>query len=116
MKPSRLAMTTGGSVISAVLSFLPLGCCAFPAAFSFLAVGGLASATALMPYRPYFIALTLVFLGAGFYFAYWAPSQHRAAGATCAMPKNRTLQRGSLWAVTLAAIGLIAFPYLLPYL
>jgi mercuric ion transport protein len=68
-----------------------------------------------MPYRPYFIALTLVFLGAGFYFAYWAPSQ-RVPGAACAIPKNRNLQRGSLWAVTFATIGLVAFPYLLPYL
>ncbi len=115
MKLSRLAVTNSGSVISAVLSFLPLTCCAFPAVFSFLAVGGLASATFLMPYRPYFIALTVVFLGTGFYFAYWAPPQYRVPGA-CAMPKNRSLQRGSLWAVTLATIGLIVFPYLLPYL
>jgi mercuric ion transport protein len=116
MKPSKLAMTTGGSVVSAILSFLPLSCCAFPAAFSFLAAGGLASATALVPYRPYFIALTFVFLGAGFYFAYWPQSEQRALRARCAMSKSRMPQRASLWAITLAAIVLIAFPYLLPYL
>ncbi len=117
MKPSRVAVTSGGSVISAILSFLPLSCCAFPAAFSFLAAGGLASATALMPYRPYFIALTFVFLGAGFYFAYWLQPEDRAHGTTCATgSKLWRLQRASLWAVTLATITLIAFPYLLPYL
>src|SRR5713101_7225695 len=109
MKPSRLAVTTGGSVISALLSFLPLSCCAFPAAFSFLAVGGLGSATALMPYRLYFIALTLVFLGAGFYFAYGPQSEHGTARITCVTPKSRTLQRGSLWAATLVTIAFIAF-------
>jgi len=116
MKPPRLAMSTGGSLISAVLSFIPLSCCAFPSAFSFLAVGGLASATALMPYRPYFVALTFVFLGAGFYFAYWPPRQYPLANSACAMRKSRTLQRGSLWLVAFATIVLIAFPYLLPFL
>ena len=116
MKPSRLAVSTGGSMISAVLSFLPLSCCAFPSAFSFLALGGLASASVLMPYRLCFLALTLVFLGAGFYFAYWPPSEYRATPTTCATTKSRTLQRRSLWAITLATIALLAFPYLLPYL
>jgi len=109
-------MTTSGSVLSAILSFLPLSCCAFPAAFSFLAIGGLTSATALMPYRTYFIVLTFLFLGAGFYFAYWSQSERRVTRITCTPAKSRTLQRASLWAVTLFTIGLIAFPYLLPYL
>ena len=116
MKPSRLAVTTTGSMLSALLSFLPLGCCAFPAAFSFPAIGGLASAAALMPYRPYFVALTFLFLGAGFYFAYWPRPERRAADITCAPTKSQQLQRASLWAVTLATIGLIVFPYVLPYL
>src|SRR5919108_495935 len=101
MKLSKLLVINGGSVVSAVLSFLPLTCCAFPGAFSFLAVGGLASAAVLMPYRPYFIALTLAFVGAGFYFAY-SPPIHIAVAAACAKPKSRLLQRVSLWAVTFA--------------
>jgi mercuric ion transport protein len=109
-------MSNAGSMLSAVLSFLPLSCCAFPAAFSFLAIGGLASAAALMPYRPYFIALTILFLGVGFCFAYWPQSEHQAARASCAPAKSRKLQRASLWAVAFAGIGLIAFPYVLPYL
>src|SRR5262249_9651160 len=84
MKPSRLALTTTGSVLSAVLSSLPLSCCAFPTTFSLLAVGGLASATALMPYRPYLIVLTFLFLRAGFFFAYWPQSEHRRPSITCA--------------------------------
>ncbi len=116
MKPLRLAVTTSGSVLSAALSFIPLSCCAFPTAFSFLAIGGLASATALMPYRPYFIALNFLFLGAGFYFAYWPQSEQRAANIKCAPARSRALQRASLWAVTLATMGLVVFPYVLPYL
>lgn len=56
MRPSKLAMTSSGSLISALLSFLPLTCCIFPVAFSFLGAGGLALAMDLMEYRPHFIA------------------------------------------------------------
>ena len=109
-------MTTSGSLISAVLSFLPLSCCVFPVAFSFLGAGGLAFAMGLMPYRPYFIALNLVFLGAGFYFAYRPQREQCAPGTACATPKSRKLQRISLWVVTILTLALIAFPYLIAYL
>lgn len=116
MKPTGAAVTTGGSLVSAVLSFLPLSCCVFPAAFSFLGAGGLAFAMALLPYRPYFVALTLVSLGVGFYFAYRPEQEQCAPGTACAAPKSRKLQRVSLWAVTVLTLALIAFPYLVPYL
>ncbi len=109
-------MTSDGSLISALLSFLPLSCCVFPVAFSFLGAGGLAFAMTLLPYRPYFVALTLAFLGAGFYFAYRPEKEECAPGALCAAPKSRKLQRVSLWVVTALTLGLLAFPYLVPYL
>ncbi len=116
MKPSSVAVTSGGSLVSALLSFLPLSCCVFPVAFSFLGAGGLAFAMTLLPYRPYFVALTLAFLGAGFYFAYRPEKEECAPGALCAAPKSRKLQRASLWTVTALTLALLAFPYLVPYL
>lgn len=116
MKPSRVAVTTGGSLLTAVLSFLPLSCCVFPVAFSFLGAGGLTFATALMPYRPYFIALTVVFLGAGFYFAYRPQQAQCVPGTACATPESRKLQRVSLWVIAALTLALLAFPYVLPYL
>jgi len=116
MRPSRVAVTSGGSLITALLSFLPLSCCVFPVAFSFLGASGLAFAMALMPYRPYFVALTIVLLGIGFYFAYRPEKEECAPGTTCATPQNRKLQRVSLWVVATMTLVLIVFPYLLPYL
>jgi len=116
MKPSRAAVATGGSLISAVLSFLPLSCCVFPVAFSFLGASGLAFATALMPYRPYFVALTVVFLAIGFYFSYRPQTKACEPGTACATPQGRKLQRVSLWTITALTLALIAFPYLIPYL
>ena len=86
MKSAGPAVTTGGSLVSAALSFLPLSCCIFPAAFSFLGTGGLAFAMALMPYRPYFITINMVFLGVGFYFAFRPQREQCAPGTACATP------------------------------
>jgi|SRR5215510_10627770 mercuric ion transport protein len=116
MKPSKVAVATGGSLFSALLSFLPLTCCVFPMAFSFLGASGLALAMDMMQYRPHFIALTVVFLAAGFYFAYRPEQMACAPGMTCATPKSRKAQRVSLWLVAILTIALIAFPYLIPYL
>lgn len=116
MKPSKVAVTSGGSLLTAMLSFLPLSCCVFPLAFSFLGAGGLAFAMQLMPYRPYFVALTIVFLLAGFYFAYRPEERQCAPGAACATPKSRRLERVSLWLITTLTLALVAFPYILPYL
>jgi mercuric ion transport protein len=116
MKTSRVAVTSGGSLITALLSFLPLSCCIFPVAFSFLGAGGLAFAMSLMPYRSYFVALTLVFLGVGFYFAYRSEKVGCAPGAACDSPRSRKLQRISLWIVTALTLILLAFPYVIPSL
>lgn len=116
MKPSKVAVTAGGSVATAMLSFLPLTCCLFPVAFSFLGASGLAFAMELMPYRPYFMALTVVFLVAGFYFAYRPQTMQCEPGAACATPKGQRFQRLSLWLITLLTLALLAFPYVLPYL
>jgi mercuric ion transport protein len=110
------AVTTTGSIISALLSFLPLSCCIFPVAFSFLGAGGLAFAMSLMPYRSYFIALTLLFLGGGFYFAYRPEKVGCAPGTACGSPRSRKLQRVSLWVVTALTLILLAIPYVIPYL
>jgi mercuric ion transport protein len=115
MKLSGAGATTG-SLISALLSFLPLSCCVFPVAFSFLGAGGLAFAMSLMPYRSYFVVLTLVFLGVGFYFAYRPEKVVCAPGAACGSPRSRKLQRVSLWVVTAVTLILLAFPYVIPYL
>ncbi len=110
-------MTAGGSLITAVFSCLPLGCCVFPVAFSFLGAGGLTFAMALMPYRPYFMGLTVVFLGAGFYFAYrQQPEEQCAPGTACAAPQSRKLQRVSLWVIAALTFALLVFPYLIPFL
>src|SRR5882724_9318593 len=116
MKVSRSDVANGASVLSAFFSVLPLSCCVFPVALSFLGASGLAFAAALTPYRPYFIALTVISLAVGFYFTYRPQKEDCAPGTACAVPKSRKLQVVFLWIVAVLVLALLVFPYIVPYL
>jgi mercuric ion transport protein len=115
MKVSRTGVANGVSVLSAFFSVLPVSCCVFPLALSFLGASGLAFVAALTPYRPYFIGLTLLSLGTAFYFT-CRPEKDCAPDAACAVPRRRRFQVVILWVVTVLVLILLAFPYLVPFL
>jgi len=93
-----------------------LSCCVFPVALSFVGASGLAFAAALTPYRPYFLALTVISLAAGFYFTYKPQKEDCLPGTACAVPKSSNWQVLFLWIVTALVLALLLFPYILPYL
>ena len=112
---TRNAVANSVSVFSAFFSVLPVGCCVFPAALSFLGAAGLAFASALMPYRPYFMVLTLISLGTAFYFTY-RPQRDCAPDTACATPRVRRIQVLGFWVMTAFVLILLVFPYLVPFL
>lgn len=115
MLVKKQSVVTGGSLASALLSFLPLACCVFPTALAFLGTGSLAFAASLMPYRPYFVAAAVAFLGLGFYFAYRPTKQE--CGCNEPHPKrHKRLSRRLLWIAAALTLLLILFPYLLTLL
>lgn len=116
MNLSRASVANGFSLISALLSILPLSCCVFPLAATLLGASGLAFAAALTPYYPYFVGLTVVSLVVGFYFTYRPQKEDCAPGTACALPRHRKFQVVSLWVVTVLALALLLFPYVAPYL
>jgi mercuric ion transport protein len=71
------------------------------------------SLTAMQPYRPIFIALTMVFLGLAFRRLYLLP-QVCAPGTPCADPRTRGRQRLTFWIVTVLIVVLLAVPSLAP--
>ena len=115
MKVSHSGVANSVSVLSAFFSVLPLSCCVFPVALSFLGASGLAFAAALTPYRPYFIGLTLFSLGTAFYFTYRS-QKDCAPEEACAVPRRRKFQVIVLWTVTALVVLLLIFPYLVPFL
>ena len=101
-----------GGVLATVGASL---CCVVPLVFVSLGIGGawLASLQWFEPYRPYFIAATLVFLALGFYALYLKPARCNP-GEACADPRVRRRQRTIFWSVSFALLVLIAIPWFAP--
>src|SRR6266478_4294796 len=91
MRVPRASVANGFSLVSAFFSLLPLSCCVFPVALSFLGASGLAFAAALTPYRSYFVGLTLISLGAAFSFPS-RPQKNCAPEGACAARGPRRFQ------------------------
>lgn len=115
MNLKKQSLITGGSLASALLSFVPLACCIFPTALAVLGTGSLVFAASLMPYRPYFVLATVAFLGLGFYFAYRPAKQECGCNEPDTI-RHQRLSRRLLWLATAVTLLLILFPYLLPFL
>src|SRR6516225_896856 len=105
-----------GFLVAGILSAIGASiCCLGPLVLLALGVSGawIGSLTALEPYRPIFIGLTLLFLGSVFYRLYLArPACLRES--TCANPHALKRQRLGFWIVAVVALGLIAAPWVAP--
>jgi mercuric ion transport protein len=111
------AMTTVGGLLAAFLASL---CCVGPLVLTALGIGvgatgflaGAAGALkALLPYRPVFIGLTALLLGAGFYFTCRTPKSGCGSGATCVPTSGQRRSRLLLWVASALALGFILSPY-----
>jgi mercuric ion transport protein len=93
-------------------------CCILPLALFSLGIGGawIGNLTALAPYQPIFIAITLGFLAAGVYLVYLRPKRACAADEACARPLPSRMVKMSLWVASALVAAALAFPYLTPIL
>ena len=118
-KTAKAAITAGtaGGLLAAFLASL---CCIGPVVFAALGVGigatGFLAGTAgnlktLLPYRPWFIGLTLLLLGMSFYYAYRKPSSTCATETGCAARSASGLNRKWLWLIAALALLLVLAPY-----
>ncbi len=87
-------------------------CCVGPLVLVSLGLGGawVGQLTALEPYRPVFIGITVGFLVLAFYKLYVVP-RRCAPGEACAMPSTLRNQRIIFWVVTAFVAALLAFPW-----
>ncbi len=111
---------TASSVLTTSFIFLSSACCVGPliVVFSFIGLSGstmLAIENVVGPYRSLILSATTILLGVGFYQAY-KPLDKCDPGKSCAEPKNRRIQRISLWVATLFLLVLIYFTYIHPNL
>lgn len=110
------ALNAKRSLVAGILAGIGASvCCVGPLVLLALGVSGawIGNLTALEPYRPLFVGLTLLFLGLAFRKLYVVP-QVCATGTACADPKASRRRRVSFWTVTVLMLGLLAVPSLAP--
>ena len=102
---------------SALAAMVGSLCCVAPLVLITLGISGawISQLTALEPYRPIFIAVTLVFLGLAFRQLYVVPA-HCAPGEVCTDPRLQHRQRQIFWVVVVGSAVLVAFPWYAPLL
>lgn len=106
-----------GSLVAGVLAAIGASvCCVGPLVLLMMGISGawIANLTALEPLRPWFIPVTLLFLGLAFRRLYLQP-QVCERGAACAEPIVLKRQRLIFWVVALAILALLSVPWLAPF-
>ena len=87
-------------------------CCIGPLVLLALGIGGawISYLTALEPYRPIFIGITLVFVFLAFRKLYLVPRNCTEEQA-CSLPATLRNQRIIFWVTCITLIALLTFPY-----
>jgi mercuric ion transport protein len=109
-RQAKTSLFAAGGVIGALVAS---SCCVIPLVLTVLGVSGawMSNLRAMAPYQPYFIAMTVVLIGFGFYQVYSKPHQDCAVGATCARPLPNRLVKTGLWSGTMLVLIALTFPY-----
>jgi mercuric ion transport protein len=103
---SKIAMT--GAILGAVTASL---CCILPLVAAVIGFTGFAASQFFEHWRPYFLAVTLTLLAAGFYLAYRRPREACEFGSLCERTPIGRWNRAALWLVAVLVVVLAAFPY-----
>jgi|SaaInl7_100m_RNA_FD_contig_21_1465257_length_562_multi_9_in_0_out_0_1 mercuric ion transport protein len=90
-------------------ALLASSCCIVPLVFVTLGIGGtwMGQLTAMEPYKPILVAVTVAFLGFSFWHVYFKPRAVCADGSFCAMPASNRVTQFVLWSAT-ALVALAA--------
>lgn len=91
-------------------------CCVLPLVLFSLGISGawIGQLTALSPYQPIFIALTLLCLGYGYWLVYRKPKPACEDGLACARPLPNRLVKTLLWLATVLVLIAFVWPYIVP--
>lgn len=111
-----MRLTGKSSLFAGVIAAIGASvCCVGPLILLALGISGawVGNLTAMEPYRPLFIGLTLLFLWLAFRKLYLVPPTCEL-GTPCADPRTIKRQRLTFWIVTVLLIGLLAVPSLAP--
>lgn len=95
----RKGWLAAGGMLAAVLAST---CCIVPLVLVTLGISGawIGTLTAMAPYKPYFAAISLLFIAAGFWQVYVRAKPACAGGSSCARPQITLVTKSALWIAT----------------
>ncbi len=112
-REGRQRVAAVGGLLGAIAAS---SCCILPLVlFSMGATGAwLGNLSALAPYQPIFVGITLGFIGYGYYLVYRKPKGQCARGEVCERPRPSRPVKLSLWTATVLVAAALVFPYVAP--
>ena len=109
----------GGWLAAASIAgaFLASSCCIVPLALVMVGVSGawIGNLAALAPYKPWFVAATLIPLVLGFWHVYVKAKPVCADGSYCARPQSALVTKTALWLATVLVLFAATISYWAPY-
>ncbi len=102
-----------GTLLAGIVTAIAAStCCIGPLVLLTLGVSGswIGNLSAFEPYRPLFIAVTLLFLGLAFRKLYRVPRSCQV-DESCFTPANLRRQRITFWVVSIAVLAVMGFPW-----
>lgn len=110
---AKAKLVATGGILGAIAAST---CCIVPLALFSLGISGawIGQLTALAPYQPIFITITVGFLGYGYWLVYHKPKAACAEGEACTQPLPNRLVKAALWFATALVILAFAWPAIVP--
>ena len=109
----RQSLMAAGGLLGALAAS---SCCILPLALFGLGVSGawIGNFTRLAPYQPCFIAVTLAFLGYGYWLVYRSSKRACADGEVCARPLPNRIVKTSLILATILVVAALGLDFIAP--
>lgn len=106
----KAGLAATGGVLGALAA---TSCCILPLGLFAVGISGawIGNLTALTPYQPIFIGVTLACLATGYYLVYRKSAVACGERETCARPLPRRGVKLALWIATALVMSAVAFPY-----
>ena len=111
----KQGVVAAGGMLGAIAAS---SCCILPLVLFSLGASGawIGQLTSLAPYQPIFVAVTVGFLGYGYWLLYRKPKVACAEQADCEKPLPNRVVKSALWAATALVITAFSFNYWAPYI
>ena len=115
-KTTKKIIATGG-LLGAIAAST---CCVLPVILFALGISGawISNLVSLARYKPFFIVLSLVFIGTGFWIVYFKPqiSIPKVQSTSCYRPFSEKTIKIMLWSAVIIILIVFLIPYIAPFL